>query len=146
LGGEPDTATVLRVFLKSYHEPVDTSPTQPLAIQEISSAHPGIKIISLAGPVTIHNFSRLQELTEKGVLPAVLIVDLSAVPYIDSAALGSFVAIHVACESTGRKYALAGPNDRLKNLFDLAYVRTFLVIYDSVAEAETHLLGGGTRD
>jgi len=59
---------------------------------------------------------------------------------MDSAALGTFVAIHVACEGTARKYALAGPNERLKNLFDLAYVRTFLVIYDSVAEAEAHLL------
>lgn len=119
---------------------MDTSPTQPLAIQEIQNAHPGMKIIRLDGPVTIHNFAGFQELTEKHLLPPVLIVDLTAVPYIDSAALGSFVAIHVACESTGRKYALIGANQRLKSLFDLAYVRTFLVIYDSLAEAETHLL------
>jgi len=119
---------------------VDTSPTQPLTIQEISNARPGVKIIRLTGPVTIHNFSDFQELTEKDLLPQVLIVDLSAVPYIDSAALGVFVAIHVACDASGRKYALAGANERLKNLFDLAYVRTFLAIYDSVAEAETHLL------
>jgi anti-sigma B factor antagonist len=119
---------------------VDTSPAQPLAIEEMPEARPGVKIIRLAGPVTLHNFSRFQELTEKDLLPQVLIVDLSAVPYIDSAALGVFVAIHVACEGTGRKYALTGANERLKNLFDLAYVRTFLVIYDSIAEAETHLL------
>jgi anti-anti-sigma factor len=79
-------------------------------------------------------------MTEPHLLPQILFVDLSDVPYIDSAALGSFVAIHVACEATNRKYALVGASERLKNLFDLAYVRTFLNIYDSIAEAEAHLL------
>jgi anti-sigma B factor antagonist len=119
---------------------VDTSPTQPLTIEEIADAETGITIIRLAGPVTIHNFSHFQEITEKKTLPPVLIVDLSQVPYIDSAALGVLVALHVACEGSGHKYALAGANERLKNLFDLAYVRTFLLIYDSVAEAQTRLL------
>jgi anti-anti-sigma factor len=119
---------------------VDTSPTQPLTIQEIECARPGVKIVKLSGPITIHNFAQFQAMTEKDLLPQILLVDLSAVPYIDSAALGTLVAMHVACESTGRKYALAGPNDRLKNLFDLAYVRTFLVIYDTLAEAEAHFI------
>lgn len=118
---------------------VDPSPTQPLTIQEIPTQNPGLKLIKLVGPVTFHNFSQFQELTQKDLLPAVLLIDLSEVPYIDSAALGSFVAIHVACEGTDKKYALVGANERLKNLFDLAYVRTFLVIYDSIPEAEGKL-------
>ena len=118
---------------------VDPNPTQPLTIQEIPTQHPGLRIIKLVGPVTFHNFSQFQELTQKEFLPSALLVDLSEVPYTDSAALGSFVAIHVACEGTDKKYALVGANERLKNLFDLAYVRTFLVIYDSIPEAEAKL-------
>ncbi len=119
---------------------VDLSPTQPLTIHEVPSVRPDTKIIKLVGPVTMHNFAHFQELTDKAVLPPILLVDLSEVPYIDSAALGSLVALHVACDGTDRKYALVGANNRLKNLFDLAYVRTFLIIYDSLAEAEAHLL------
>ena len=118
---------------------MEPTPTQPLTIQDVATSRPGLKILKLVGPVTIHNFSQFQDLTQKHLLPQTLLVDLSEVPYIDSAALGSFVAIHVACEGTEKKYALVGANERLKNLFDLAYVRTFLVIYDSIPEAEAGL-------
>ena len=107
----------------------------------MASTRAGAEILKLTGPVTIHNFSGLQELVEKpDSLPPILLIDLSQVPYIDSAALGSLVAIHVASEQSGRKYALVGANSRLKNLFELAYVRAFLVIYDSIEEAESHLI------
>ena len=40
----------------------------------------------------------------------------------------------------GRKYALVGANERLRSVFDLTRVATFLVVYESLAEAEANLL------
>jgi anti-anti-sigma factor len=118
---------------------VEHNPTQSLTVEVVPNARPDVKIIKLAGPMTIHNFFDFQELTRKQPYPRVLLVDLTDVPYIDSAALGSFVGLHVSAEGTGRKYALVGANERLKNLFELTRVRAFLVIYDSMAEAEARL-------
>jgi len=118
---------------------VEQNPTQLLTIEIVPDERPDLKILKLNGPVTIHNFIEFQELARKQPLPRVLVVDLHDVPYIDSAALGSFVGIHVSCEATGRRYALVGANERLRNLFDLTHARAFLVTYDSVDEAAAQL-------
>lgn len=114
-------------------------PPQDLAIEVVPGARPGVSIVKLRGPVTIHNFQAFQELAHKEPAPSVMLVDLHAVPYIDSAALGTFVGIHVSCENNDRRYALVGATERLKSLFDLSNVTAFLVIYDSLAEAEAAL-------
>jgi anti-sigma B factor antagonist len=100
---------------------------------------PDTKIVKLIGPITFHNLSGFQEFVQRKPMPGILIVDLSHVPYIDSAALGILVSMHVARDGTGSKYALVGANERLRNLFDLAYVSSFLNVFDSVAEAEAYL-------
>jgi anti-anti-sigma factor len=99
-----------------------------------------VKIFKLNGPLTVHNCSEFKEMTSREPAPQVMLVDLTDVPYLDSAALGTFVGIHVACECAHRKYALVGANPRLKNLFELSSVTTFLVIYDSMGEARAKLL------
>jgi anti-sigma B factor antagonist len=101
---------------------------------------PDVKIVRLSGPMTFHNLSSFQEFIHEQPFPKVVIVDLSNVPYIDSAALGTLVSMHVAREGTDRKYAFVGANERLQNLFDLAYVREFLTVFDSVEEAKTRLV------
>jgi anti-anti-sigma factor len=118
---------------------VDYPPPQSLTIEVVPNARPDVRIIKLTGPMTVHNFHDFQEFIRKEPFPRVLLVDLSDVPYIDSAALGSFVSIHVMCEGTERKYALVGAKERLKDLFELSNVTAFLVFYDSMAEAEAQL-------
>jgi len=88
---------------------VDHNPTQLLTIETRLGDNPDVKIVKLIGPLTIHNYDEFQELTRKKPFPQVLLVDLHEVPYIDSAALGTFVGIHVSCEESGRKYALSAP-------------------------------------
>ena len=84
----------------------------------------------------MHNFFDFQELTRKQPAPRVLLIDLTDVPYIDSAALGSFVGVHVSCDKTGRKYALINPNERLKKLFAMSNLDQLLITHNSIAEAE----------
>jgi anti-sigma B factor antagonist len=118
---------------------VEHNPTQTLTITVVPDTRPDVKIIKLCGPLTIHNFFEFQEMTRQRPSPRLMIVDLTDVPYIDSVALGIFVGLHVSCEGNGRKYALVGANERLRTLFDLTHVKSFLVVYASVAEAGSNL-------
>lgn len=119
---------------------VDFPPPQPLRIEILEDVPPKIKTAKLVGPVTVHNFVDFQELTRQQPVPKVFIIDISEVPYLDSAALGTFVGLHVACEGTERKYGLVGPNERLKSLFVLSNVAAFLVTFGTLAEARAALL------
>lgn len=119
---------------------VEHHPTQALTIELLPDSRPDVKIIKLTGPLTINNFFDFQELSRAKPLPRVMLIDLTGVPYIDSAALGSFVGIHVSCDSSGRKYGLVGANDRLMSLFDVTNTKSFLRLYNSMAEAETQLI------
>lgn len=115
---------------------MEQHPAQPVRIEISPGSRPNVLLVKLSGPLTINNFFEFQELTRKAPSDQTLIVDLSAVPYIDSAALGCLVGLHVSSERTGRKYAIAGANERLKKMFDLVEVDRFLVLCDSVDEAE----------
>jgi ABC-type transporter Mla MlaB component len=89
-----------------------------------------------AGLLPSTTFSNFRISPRKPPLPRVLLIDLEGVPYVDSAALGSFVGIHVSCDQAGRKYALIGVNERVKALFAMTGVAQFLVTRNNLAEAE----------
>ena len=120
---------------------VEHHPTQEVKVEMLTGSREDIRVVKLSGPLTIHNFFDFQDLVRKE-RPRVLIVDLADVPYIDSAALGSLVGIHVSCEKDGRKYALVNANERLKNLFSVTGVNALLVTYTSLADAEAILAHG----
>ena len=119
---------------------MEPNSTHKLSISVIPHANPNIKLIKLSGSLTIHNFFEFQDATRERPSPKLLIVDLTDVTYLDSAALGSFVGLHVSCQGNDRKYALVGSNETLKNLYSVTHVNTFLVIRETVADAEL-LLG-----
>lgn len=104
----------------------------------MSGTSSGTAILRVTGPLTIHNFFEFQDLSRKQDAP-LLLIDLSDVPYIDSAALGSLVGIHISRGGSQRKYAIVGANDRLQNLFKVSAVSQFLVSFPTVAEAESAL-------
>ena len=117
-------------------------PTQTLTIETTHREQPDERIIRLSGPLTIHNFFDFQAITRQLPIPALTLVDMTEVPYIDSAALGSLVGLHVSCEKHARKYALINPNERVLNLFEMTQVRQFLVIYPTMEEAQAKVVGG----
>jgi anti-anti-sigma factor len=115
---------------------VEHHPTQQVHVETTTGARDDVRIIKVRGPLTIHNFFEFQDIARKPPLPRVLLIDLEGVPYVDSAALGSFVGIHVSCDQAGRKYALIGVNERVKALFAMTGVAQFLVTRNNLAEAE----------
>ena len=113
-------------------------PTQAVKIETLAGTRPDVLVIKLSGPLTIHNFFEFQDLSRQK-LPGALIVDLTGVGYIDSAALGCRIGIHLSREKSGQKYALVGVNERARSLFTMCGVDKFFVIYPNVADAEAAL-------
>jgi anti-anti-sigma factor len=97
-----------------------------------------VKILKLAGPFTLATVFDFQAEIRKNP-PRVLIIDLANVPYMDSAALGSILGLHVSTQRDGKFYALVSVSDRLKTLFKVAGVDELLSVYPSAAEAESEL-------
>lgn len=95
----------------------------------------GTQIIQLTGPFTIGTMFEFQSLVRGQKAPATLI-DLSGVPYMDSAALGSLLGFHVSCQREGRKFGLVGASERLKTLFKVAGVDGILVNYGTMDAAK----------
>jgi anti-sigma B factor antagonist len=97
-----------------------------------------VEILKVSGPLTIRNFFEFQQ-TAREKTTNVLIVDFTDVPYIDSAALGSLVGIHVSCDRSGRKYAVVGINGRVQTVLEVSHVNEVLITYPTVADAEAAL-------
>ena len=116
----------------------DGASSRDVTVETFSGSRPGVTILKVSGPLTIRNFFDFQNLTRTQTAP-VLLVDLGEVPFIDSAALGSLLGLHVSCGRNNRKYALVNPNDRLRTMFTVAGVSDVVVTFPSIAAAEAAL-------
>jgi anti-sigma B factor antagonist len=68
--------------------------------------------------------------------PECLILDLAGVPYMDSAGMGVIMNYYVAAQGGGRKFIVAGVNDRVRALLEMTKVDSVLKICDSVEAAQ----------
>jgi anti-anti-sigma factor len=100
----------------------------------------GERILKLAGPFTLSSLFEFQDAMRTN-RPPIAIIDLTDVEYMDSAALGSLMTLHVSCQQHGRHYALIGASERLQTVFRVSGVNSILVTYRSLAEAEAALGG-----
>ena len=98
----------------------------------------GTRILKLEGPLTLMTLFKFQDLVRTIESPR-LILDLSGVPYMDSAGLGSVLAAYVSSQRHGRKFALANVSPRILTLLQVTHVDTILPRYESVEAAEAQL-------
>lgn len=103
--------------------------------------HGNARIITVAEPridaaVAIQFKDQMREMTENG--PALVVLDLSAVDFLDSSGLGAVVA---AMKQVGseRKLELAGLTETVAKVFRLTRMDTVFRIHDDTATA----IGGG---
>jgi anti-sigma B factor antagonist len=101
-------------------------------IEVLPGNSPEVRLLKLTGPFTLRDVFEFQEIVRDGATP-MTIIDLSGVPYMDSASLGSVLGFHVSCEKDGRKYALAGASDRLRSLFRMSGVDSMLHYHTAAA-------------
>ena len=117
---------------------MDKSSNPAVRIETVPGSRPGVVILKVHGPLEITNYGGFEELMRRNEAP-VLLVDLTEVPYIDSAVLGSMVAMHVACARNQRKYALVHANQRIQNMLTVSGVGEIIVSFPTVAHAEASL-------
>lgn len=95
----------------------------------------GICTLKLTGPLLLSNLfdfqNRLRAEKEHG-----LVIDLSDVPYIDSAGIGVLVNGMVSSKNRGRTVVLSGVNERVMTVFRITKVDTLFHFADSKADAE----------
>ena len=105
-----------------------------LSIEIVPGNQPGVRLMKLAGPFTLATLFDFQNEVRDGSAP-VTIIDLSGVPYMDSAALGSILGFHASCHREGRRYGLVGVSERLRTLFRVAGVDEIVVVYSDMEQA-----------
>jgi anti-sigma B factor antagonist len=111
---------------------------EDLRIELSPGSRDGVRILKLIGPFTLKDVFEFQTIVRRDIAP-LTVIDLSQVPYMDSAALGSLLGFHVSCQRYGVHYALVAASGRLQTLFKVARVDGLLALYTNVPEAEASL-------
>jgi anti-sigma B factor antagonist len=110
----------------------------PLTYTLIDGQKPGTQVLKLEGPLTLTTMFSVQEQL-RTITPPTLIMDMTGVPYMDSAGIGLLPNYHIAAQRDGRALLLAGLNHRLQALLDHTRLNTILKTFPSVEEAEASL-------
>ena len=103
---------------------------------EISQRPSGVQLIKLSGPLTLRTLFEFQEAARHHAEHP-LVIDLEAVPYMDSAGLGSLIGIFASCQRTGQKFGISQVPERVQVLFEMTGVKDMLPCYPSLDAAET---------
>jgi anti-sigma B factor antagonist len=109
-----------------------------LTIEIVVDPGKGYERMKLEGPLTLATLFELQESLRKNPAPK-MIIDLSGVPYIDSAGLGALLSFHASCKRSGREYALAGMAARVYTMFAASKVDKLVNLCPTLREAEAFL-------
>ena len=98
----------------------------------------GVRIIRLAGPLTLNTMFEFQDLVRAdGDVATVL--ELSGVPFMDSAGLGAILGTLASCQRKGRGFGITGATERIQTLFTVAGVDGLIPAFGSVELAERQL-------
>ncbi|MFY9745158.1 MAG: STAS domain-containing protein [Acidobacteriaceae bacterium] len=108
---------------------------EPLTLESAAGQAPGCRILRLTGPLTLSGLFEFQNTLRTDPPPA-LILDLTGVPYMDSAGMGAIINYFVSSQRHGRKLVVAGVNGRVLELFRMTKVEGLLTMKATVAEAE----------
>src|SRR6202451_4560852 len=109
-------------------------PSDSLVIEDIPGPKEGQRILLLSGPLVIATLFDFQAKVRADNSRA-LIIDLTSVPYVDSAGIGALVGAYVTHQKDGRTLALVGVSDRIRSALKVTHVEQFFRFYDSVDTA-----------
>lgn len=91
------------------------------------------KVLSLQGPLLISNMFEFQTKV-RAIQAPTLILDLSEVPYMDSAGVGVLVGAYVSRDKDGRKLLLVGVTQRVRQTLQVTQVERFFTFSDKTPE------------
>jgi anti-anti-sigma factor len=102
---------------------------------ELLDSASGARIMKLTGALTIQTLFEFQDVARQQTENSV-IIDLTAVPYMDSAGLGSIVSVFTTSQRNGRGFAITGLSNRIRTLFQITRVDGLLPCFASLELAE----------
>jgi anti-sigma B factor antagonist len=108
----------------------------PLTIDRTEGKKPGTRILILNGPLTLFNMFELQTEIRQAPEPSISILDLTGVPYMDSAGMGLIINHYVHCQNTGTKMVVAGVSPRVLELFKMTKVDSVIPLAPTVEAAQ----------
>ncbi|ABF43773.1 anti-sigma-factor antagonist [Candidatus Koribacter versatilis Ellin345] len=88
-------------------------------------------VITLKGPLLLANIFAFQNSVRASKTPS-LIIDMTAVPYIDSAGIGVLIGAYVNREKDGRKLLLVGVTPRVHTALQVTKVESFFSFADTL--------------
>ena len=106
-----------------------------LEIQRTAGNGADITILALRGPLTLATLFDFQSAVRQPDLRHT-ILEITNVPYIDSAGLGVILSHWAHTQRTGNKFAVVGVCERVRTLLDMTKVSAMLPTFATVAEAE----------
>jgi anti-sigma B factor antagonist len=107
---------------------------KPLEIEKVEG--PDTVVLRIHGPILLGNFFPLQTMVRADT-SKLLIIDVSDMPYIDSAGIGCLVGAHVSRENSGRKLVLAGANDRVLTSLKVTKVEHLFTFAPTAEQAQS---------
>ena len=112
--------------------------TESFQIQSVNSGREGRRVLRLAGSLTVHTLFTFQSAVRAETAPA-LILDFTAVAYVDSAGLGALVGAYIAAQKSKRALVLVGLNDKVKTLLEMTHLTQMFPTYPTLELAEAAL-------
>ncbi len=94
----------------------------------------GKGVLRLKWPLVSQNLPDFQNAMRRENVPTI-ILDLTGVPYIDSAGLGSLVSAYVSRHKSGQRTILTGVNARIIHLLEITRMVQLFPIFPSLADA-----------
>jgi len=107
--------------------------SKEFAFQLLPNATPDEHIFRLSGPLVLNNLFAFQEVLRSESVTTIL--DLTDVPYIDSAGLGVLTNSYVSHQKYGRKLLFVGANERVQALFKLTNLDKLFEVFPTVESA-----------
>jgi anti-sigma B factor antagonist len=109
----------------------------PLTFKRTDNESNGTSIFRLEGPLTLRNMFDIQAALRADPLPRLTVVDLTGVPYMDSAGMGVIVNSYIHCRNHGADFYAVGVCDRVKALFEVTRVDKLIPMRDSIDDTKT---------
>jgi anti-anti-sigma factor len=118
-----------------------SSRSENLKIEALDGSR-GSRILKLTGPFTLQTLFEFQQMARQEASKPI-VVDISNVPYMDSAGLGCVISVFASCQRTNRGFAITGVSERIRTLFEVTHVDGLLPCFDSLDAAETAAIKSG---
>jgi anti-sigma B factor antagonist len=111
---------------------------KPLEIEKVANGTD--VVLRIHGPLLLGNFFPLQ--TEvRSDSSNLLIIDVSDMPYIDSAGIGCLVGAHISRQNSGRNLIIVGANERLLTSLKVTKVEGLFNFAPTVEQARAQVGG-----